>query len=51
MVGPHVWRRAAKWVRAKLSFMTLNSAEFDHVTHGMPQVQDVAAIGTRIFRL
>jgi hypothetical protein len=47
MVGPHVWRRGKK-ASARLSFDTLNSADFARVTPGMPQLQHVAAISDGI---
>jgi hypothetical protein len=31
--------------RARLPFLTFNSADFARVTRGMPQLQHVAAIG------
>jgi hypothetical protein len=46
MIGPHVWRRRTN-ARARLSFNTLNSADFARVTPGMPQLQHVAATKRR----
>jgi hypothetical protein len=43
MIGPHVWRRGTN-ARTRLSFAVLNSADFAHVTRGMPQLQHVVAI-------
>jgi hypothetical protein len=50
MIGPHVWRCGIV-ARIRLSFVTLNSADFARVTPGMPQLQHVAATGVEFFTL